>query len=96
MIKKKLLVNLTVNMTGTRAGTRLPGNTRALLLLLIGSMHNEGIGQHDSIMKCHVPLPLWPDVGLFFQCKCYLCDANNTHIGTIRHLATRVKKHGTI
>ena len=23
-------------------------------------------------MKCHAPLLYWPDVGLFYQCKCYL------------------------
>ena len=96
-------------------------------------------------LKSHVPSPLWPDVGLFYQCKRYLhhaniriykphwptmvreysileknnyfslkcctplpllanvvykfeClrDANTFYIGkTIRHLATRVKEHGS-
>ena len=27
-------------------------------------------------IKCHVRLPLWPDVRLFYQCKCYLHHAN--------------------
>ena len=85
-------------------------------------------------LKSHAPSPLWPDVGLFYQCKRYLhhaniqiykphwptmvreykcctplpllanvvykfeClrDANTFYIGkTIRHLATRVKEHGS-
>ena len=27
-------------------------------------------------LKYHVPLPLWPDVGLFYQGKCYLHHTN--------------------
>ena len=27
-------------------------------------------------LKSHVPSPLWPDVGLFYQCKRYLHHAN--------------------
>ena len=27
-------------------------------------------------LKSHAPSPLWPDVGLFYQCKRYLHHAN--------------------
>ena len=44
-------------------------------------------------LKCHTPLPLLANVVYKFKC---LRDANNIYIGkTIRHLATRVKEHGT-
>ena len=42
-------------------------------------------------LKCRSPLPLLAYVVYKFK-----CDANNIYIGkTIRHLATRVKEHGT-
>ena len=45
-------------------------------------------------LKCHTPLPLLANVVDKFKC---LRDANNIYIGkTIRHLATRVKEHGTL
>ena len=44
-------------------------------------------------LKCHTPMPLLSNVVYKFTC---LRDANCTYIGkTIRHLATRVKEHGT-
>ena len=44
-------------------------------------------------LKCSTPLPLLANVVYKFKC---LRDANNIYIGkTIRHLATRVKEHGT-
>ena len=44
-------------------------------------------------LKCCTPLPLLANVVYKFKC---LRDANNIYIGkTIRHLATRVKEHGT-
>ena len=44
-------------------------------------------------LKCRTPLPLLANVVYKFKC---LRDANNIYIGkTIRHLATRVKEHGT-
>ena len=44
-------------------------------------------------LKCHTPTPLLANVVYKFTC---LCDTNITYIGkTIRHLATRVKEHGT-
>ena len=44
-------------------------------------------------LKCCTPLPLLANVVYKFKC---LHDANNIYIGkTIRHLATRVKEHGT-
>ena len=44
-------------------------------------------------LKCRAPLPLLANVVYKFTC---LRDANNTYIGkTVRHLATRVKEHGT-
>ena len=44
-------------------------------------------------LKCRSPLPLLANVIYKFQC---LCDTDCIYIGkTIRHLATRVKEHGT-
>ena len=44
-------------------------------------------------LKCRTPLPLLANVVYKFKC---LRNANNIYIGkTIRHLATRVKEHGT-
>ena len=44
-------------------------------------------------LKCRTPLPLLANVVYKFTCS---RDANITYIGkTIRHLATRVKEHGT-
>ena len=44
-------------------------------------------------LKCHTPLPLLANVVYKFKC---LRDANNIYIGkTIRHLATRLREHGT-
>ena len=44
-------------------------------------------------LKCHTPLPLLANVVYKFKC---LRDANNIYIAkTIRHLATRIKEHGT-
>ena len=44
-------------------------------------------------LKCRTSLPLLANVVYKFKC---LRDANNIYIGkTIRHLATRVKEHGT-
>ena len=43
--------------------------------------------------KCCTPLPLLANVVYKFKC---LHGANNTYIGkTMRHLATRVREHGT-
>ena len=30
-------------------------------------------------LKSHVPSPLWPDFGLFYQCKRYLHHANKSN-----------------
>ena len=44
-------------------------------------------------LKCRTPLPLLANVVCKFKC---LRDANKIYIGkTVRHLATRVKEHGT-
>ena len=44
-------------------------------------------------LKCRTPLPLMANIVYKFQC---LRDADCTYIGkTMRHLATRVKEHGT-
>ena len=44
-------------------------------------------------LKCRAPLPLLANVVYKFKC---LRDANTTYIGkTVRHLATRVREHGT-
>ena len=44
-------------------------------------------------LKCHTPLPFMAKIVYKFQC---LCDADLVYIGkTMRHLATRVREHGT-
>ena len=43
------------------------------LTCIVCMMTNDFGQQH---VKCNVPLPLWPDVGLFYQCKCYLNHTN--------------------
>ena len=49
--------------------------------------------KNNFSLKCRTPLPLLANVVYKFKC---LHDANNICIGkTIRHLATRVREHGT-
>ena len=45
-------------------------------------------------VTCHAPLPLWPDVRLFYQCKCYL---HHTNIRSYRlHWPTKAREYNTL
>ena len=59
----------------------------------ISQLHSISLLQFFFSLKCRTPLPSLANVVYKFKC---LHDANNIYIGkTIRHLATRVKEHGT-
>ena len=64
----------------------------------MASLINEGnyniyTNAGENALKCCTPLPLLANVVYKFEC---LRDANTFYIGkTIRHLATRVKEHGS-
>ena len=45
-------------------------------------------------LKSHVPSPLWPDVGLFYQCKRYLHHANIQIYKP--HWPTMVREYGIL